>query len=99
MSAFSGCFLFLCKKCKRILFLTKIILFLQTTYTNLHKRHFMHQNRSQEIEQLSIEIMQQEKIYALALKLRTNKDTLQEMLSTLTRLKTELQKLQGIPKE
>jgi len=59
----------------------------------------MHQNISQEIEQLSIKIMQQEKIYALALKLRTNKETLQEMLSTLTRLKTELQKLQGLPKE
>jgi len=59
----------------------------------------MHQNISQEIEQLSIKIMQQEKIYALALKLRTNKETLQEMLSTLTRLKTELQKLQGLQKE
>ena len=72
---------------------------MQSTYTNLYKRHFMHQNISQEIEQLSIKIMQQEKIYALALKLRTNKETLQKMLSTLTRLKTELQKLQGIPKE
>ena len=72
---------------------------MQATYTNLYKRHFMHQNISQEIEQLSIKIMQQEKIYALALKLRTNKETLQEMLSTLTRLKTELQKLQGMPKE
>ena len=59
----------------------------------------MHQNVSQEIEQLSMKIMQQEKIYALALKLRTNKETLQEMLSTLNHLKTELQKLQGIPKE
>jgi hypothetical protein len=59
----------------------------------------MHQNLSQEIEQLSIRIVQQEKIYALALKLGTNKDVIQEMRINLTHLKTELQKLQSLVKE
>jgi hypothetical protein len=59
----------------------------------------MHQNLSQEIEQLSLKIVQQEKIYALALKLGTNKDVIQEMRSNLTRLKTELQRLESLLKE
>ena len=59
----------------------------------------MHQNLSDEIEQLSIRVIQQEKIYALALKLGTNKDVLQEMQSNLTHLKTELRRLQILLKE